>query len=182
DLGGRLPEVDLQVFQNGDVVDALVGVQRRADAHRGGVNGVGHARAEQVVDAVDDVLGRGEVGAVEVQGQAVALGERGRYCPLHRGTGRDAAAGGHVDGDSRTVAAAGIEAADHQVALGDGVDVAVDALERSQQQAAAAQALGVTDGGHGHVDGLARLGEGGQLGMHRHGGDVLQLHAADVGR
>src|SRR5690606_40443171 len=69
DLGGGLAEVDLEVFQDGDVVHALVGVQRRADAHRGGVDGVGHARAEQVVDAVDDVLGGGEVRAVEVQGQ-----------------------------------------------------------------------------------------------------------------
>src|SRR5690606_15283521 len=123
-----------------------------------------------------------EVRAVEVQGQAVALAEGGRHRALDDGAGRNAAAGGHVDGDPRAVAAAGVEAADHQVALGDGVDVAVDALERSQQQAAAAQALGVADGRYGDVDGLARLGERRQLGVNGHGGDVLQLHAADVGR
>ncbi len=177
-LGHCLAWVDFQVLQDRQVVHPLAGVHRRAHAHRTTIHGLGHAWAEQVIDLVDDVLGGGEVGAVEVQGQGVALVETAWHCPLNAGAARDTAGRRYVDGDPRAVAAFGIEAAYHQVALGDGVDVAVDALERGHQQAAPAQALGVTDRRYGDVHHLPWLGESRQVGMHRHRSDVLQLHVA----
>ncbi|MCY1414200.1 hypothetical protein D9M71_296430 [compost metagenome] len=182
DLGHRLAALHFEIFQHRHVVDPLARIERRADPHRAAVDGLGHAGAEQVVDAVDDVLGGGEIRTVEVEGQAVALVEAARHRALHRGAGRHAAGGRHVDGDFRTVAALGIEAADDEVALGDGVGLAVDTLQLGHQQAAAAQALGVADGGNGDVDGLAGLGERRQVGVHGDRGDVLQLHVAHVRR
>ncbi|VFT41632.1 Uncharacterised protein [Pseudomonas aeruginosa] len=182
DLGHRLARLHVEVLQDRQVVDPLVRVERRADPHRAAVHRMGDARTEQFVDAVDDALGSGEVRAVEVQRQAVALVEAARHRAFDGGAGRDTSGGRYVDGDLRAVAAFGVEAADHQVALGDRVDLAVDTFQRSHQQAAAAQALGVADGRHGDVDRLARLGERRQVGMHRYRGDVLQLHVADVGR
>ncbi|MNZ77602.1 hypothetical protein D3C78_961500 [compost metagenome] len=181
DLGNSLARVDLQVFKDRQVVHTLSRVHRRADAHRAAIHGLGHAWAQQFVDLVDDTLGGGEVGPVEVQRQAIALVETTRYCTLHRSATRDTACRRNVDGDLRAIAAFGIEAADHQVALGDRIDVAVDTLERRHQQAAAAQALGVADRGHGNVHHLAGLGEWRQVGMHRHRSDVFQLHVAGAG-
>ena len=74
-------------------------------------------------------------------------------------------------------AAGRAEAADDQVALRDRVDVAVGTAQRCHHQAAAAQALGVADRGNRDVDGLARLRERRQIGVHRHRGDVLELQA-----
>ncbi len=43
------------------------------------------------------------------------------------------------------------------------------------QQGTAPQALGLADGRDRYVDGLARLGEGGQVGMDRHRRHILDL-------
>ncbi|MNM96126.1 hypothetical protein D3C81_1085920 [compost metagenome] len=128
------------------------------------------------------MLGGGEVRAIEVERQAVALVETARHRALDGGAGRNAPGGRHVDGDLRAITALGIEAANDKIALGDGVGLAVDTLQLGHQQAAAAQALGVADGRHGDVDGLPRLGEGRQVGMHGNRGNVLQLHVTHVRR
>ena len=65
--------------------------------------------------------------------------------------------------------------ANHHITLRHGVDLAIHAPQRRQQQCAAAQALGVAHRGHRHVDQLSRLRERRQLRRHDHGGRVLQL-------
>src|SRR3990167_8009815 len=135
DLGHRLADFDFEVFQNRQVIPPLIRIERRADADRAAVERLGDTGAEQVVDLVDDILRRGEVRTIEVEGQAVALIETAGHRALDRGATGDAPGRGHVDGDPRTIAAFGIEATNHQIALGDGVDIAVDTLERRHQQA-----------------------------------------------
>jgi hypothetical protein len=153
-------------------------IQRRSHADRTAIQRLGHARAEQVIDLIDDVLRRGEIRAIEVQRQRVALIEATRHRSLDRGTTGDASSRRRIDGNARSIGATGVKAADNQVALSNGIDVAIDPLQGRHQQAAAAQTLGITDGRYGDVDGLPRLGEGWQLGMNRHRGDVLQLDIA----
>jgi len=70
----------------------------------------------------------------------------------------------------------GAGAADHQVALGDRVDLAVGAAQRRGDQRAAAQALGIAHGRHDDVQRLAGLREGGELGGDHHRRDVARLH------
>ncbi len=73
------------------------------------------------------------------------------------------------------------EAADDEIALRNGVDLSVEAVQRRDQQRAAAQTLGIGDGVDGDVDGLPGLDEGRQHRVHRHRRHVLQLRR-DVGR
>src|SRR6202000_2519758 len=141
----------LEVFQDRQVVDTLARIQWRGDTNRAAIDGLCHARAEHVVDLVDNALGRGEVGAVGVQGAAVPLFKPPRSRTLDGGTAGNTTGRRNVDGDLRAVTALSVETAHHQVALGDGVDVAVDPLQRRQQQGTAAQALGVADGRNGDV-------------------------------
>jgi hypothetical protein len=65
--------------------------------------------------------------------------------------------------------------ADDQVALGDGVNIAVGATHRCHQQTAAAQAFGVANGCDGDVYRLTRFAECWQVRVNGHGGDVLEL-------
>jgi hypothetical protein len=58
-------------------------------------------------------------------------------------------------------------------ALGHGINLAVGCQHRGHQQGAAGQVGGVAEGGDGHVDPAAAAGEGGQLGGHHDGGDIL---------
>src|ERR1700712_993196 len=167
DFGRGLTRIDFQVFQHRQIIDRLVGVQRRSHAHRATVQRLSDAWAEHVVDLVDDALGGGEVIAIEIERQRVALVETAWHGTFHRRAARDTPRGRNVDGDLRAVATFGVKTAHHQVALGDGVDVTVDTLHRRHQQAATAQALGVTDGRHGDVDLLTGLGEWRQGGINR---------------
>ncbi len=65
---------------------------------------------------------------------------------------------------------------DHDVALRERVDLPVRAAQGRDDECAAAQRFGVAHRGHIDVDLLARLGEGGQLRRHHHGGDIARLH------
>ncbi|MDT4842737.1 hypothetical protein FQZ97_766500 [compost metagenome] len=106
--------------------------------------------------------------------------ERGGHGTLDDGARTDAAAVQLVD--LHAGAARGRARAAHQdVALGNGVDLAVGALERRHQQGAAAQALGVAHGGHHHVQRLAGPGECRQRRGDHDGRHVLQLHIAAGG-
>ncbi len=145
DLGSGLARIDFQVFQNRQVVDTLARIKRRGHTHRTTVQGLSDARAQQFVDLVDNPLGSGEVGTVQVQGQGIALIEAARHRALDRSSARNASRRRDVDGNLRTVTAFRVETADHQVALSDGVNVAVDTFHRCHQQRTTAQAFGVTD-------------------------------------
>ncbi len=65
--------------------------------------------------------------------------------------------------------------ANHQTALRHRIDPTIQPLEKALQQGAAAQALGLADGRHRHVDGLARLGKRRQIRMNGHRRHVLDL-------
>ena len=58
-------------------------------------------------------------------------------------------------------------------ALGHRVDLAVSGEQRGDQQGAAGQVGGVAQCGDGDIDPAAAAGEGGQIGGHHDGGDVL---------
>src|SRR5690606_6550144 len=113
-----------------------------------------------------------------VQRQRIALIESAGHRTFDRRTARDTAGRGDVDGNARAIGPTSVEAADYQVALGNGIDVAVDPFQRRHQQAAATQALGVADGRNRDVDGLARLGERRQVRVNGNRRDVLQLDVA----
>ena len=76
------------------------------------------------------------------------------------------------------VGALGTEARDDKGALGHRIDFAVAGLELGHQQFTTAQALGITQGGHGYVQGLAGLGVGRQGRGHHNRGDILGLGVA----
>ena len=81
----------------------------------------------------------------------------------------------HVDRELRAIISLDAEAADDQIALGDGVDLPVEPVQGREQQRAAAQTLGVGDGIDGDVDGLSRLDERRHHRMHGHRRHVLEL-------
>src|SRR5690606_39968196 len=98
--------------------------------HRDAVDRAGHAWAVDAVDRVDHARDGGEVVAVEVEGDVAAAVQHVGQGALDRGAIGDAPGAGDVHRHARAVAALGAEATDHQVALGDGVDLAVGALPR----------------------------------------------------
>ena len=136
--------------------------------------------AELAVQRRHDVLRGAEVGVVHFQVDIAVARERGWHAALDDGAAADAAAVELVDLHAGTTGR-GARAADQDVALGDGVDLAVRALERGHQQRAAAQALGVAHGGHHHVHRLTGPCEGRQRGRDHHRRHVLQLHVAAGG-
>ena len=97
----------------------------------------------------------------------------------------DAADGGNVDRELRSILGGNAKAADREVALRHRIDLPVRAIKRGEDQRAAAQALGLADGRDGHVDALAGLGEGGEFRSDHHRCSILeprrdacgQLHA-----
>jgi hypothetical protein len=137
------------------------------------VSGRGGAR-QGAIDGFHHVLGGAEIGRVQLEMDELALPQRHRHFPFHRCAAGDAA---HRQMIHRHLGAGtGGAGADHRdIALGHGVDLAIGALHRGQDQGAALQALGVADRRHGDVDGLPGTREGGQAGGDHHGGDVLQL-------
>ncbi len=90
--------------------------------------------------------------------------------------------GGRVHGHAGAAGALGAQAADHQVALGQRIDLAVGRAQRRQQQRAAAQALGVAERGHRDVDGLALAVARREDRADHHGGDVLGLGVGALGQ
>jgi hypothetical protein len=66
-------------------------------------------------------------------------------------------------------------ATNEDITLGDGVNLAVSALQLRHQQRTAAQAFGVAHRRNRHVNRLARLGIGRKVGRNHHGGDILEL-------
>jgi hypothetical protein len=80
---------------------------------------------------------------------------------------------GATEGALARAAAAGNEPAGHHRTLRNRVDLAIGAAQGGQNQNAALQGAGVSDGGHGGVDALARLGKGRKRGGDHDGGGVL---------
>src|SRR6185312_17275576 len=103
--------------------DALVRIGRRGDADRDRVEGLGGVGAEQLVDRRRHMRRGGEIGRVEVERQVRVVGETHRHFALDRGAVGDAAAAGYVEGDARAVLAVDAEAAYHDAALRDGVEL-----------------------------------------------------------
>ena len=58
------------------------------------------------------------------------------------------------------------------------VDLAIGGQQGRDEQSAAGQVLGVTKGGDRDIDPAAAAHEGGEIGRHHHGGDVLGLELA----
>ena len=129
-----------------------------------------------IVDRFDHPAGGGKIGGVQFQANLVVLAQVRRYCALYRGAGRNFANRKVIDLHLRA-ARSRTHTANEHVTLGHGVHLAVGALQRRHHQRAAAQTFGVTDGRHGNVDGLARLGKCWQRSGHHHSGYVLQLQA-----
>src|SRR5690606_36934779 len=134
------------------------------DLDRGRVQRVGDVGAQLPVERAGDAVGGLEVGAAQVEADGRRGGEVRGDDLLDGGAVGDAPGGGRVDRDAGAAAALRAHSRDHQVALRQRVDLAVGALERGQQQGAAAQALGVAQRGDGDVDGLAAAVAGREAG------------------
>lgn len=98
-----------------------------------------------------------------------------RYLALDDGTATDPPAGLLVDLHAAATGL-GTGTVDQQVALSQRIGIAVHPLERGHQQGTAAQAAGVADRGHHHIDLLAGARRRRQLGGDHHRGNVAQLH------
>ena len=125
---------DFQILQGGQerhqVVRELLG---HGDLDGGDVQGPGIVPVQGVVDSLGRLHGGGEIGHAQVQEQGFLGIELEGHAPLHHGPVWD---GGHCGdvflGLGRLPP--GGEAAQDEGALGQGVDLAVDALEGGDQQ------------------------------------------------
>ena len=72
--------------------------------------------------------------------------------------------------------------ADHHIALGQGIDLAVRAAQRCRHQRAALERLGIAHGGDIDVYGLAGLCKGRKLGRDDHRRHILELQLGRIAR
>ena len=174
DLGRDLHRLDFQIFDAPHEGDTGVGVLGRDDAHHAPVDGFCRPLAHGLVDGFDDFLRGAEIGMDHLEMHVGPLAERSRHFAFDGGSTDDAS--GQQVIDLRLAAACRSACtADHQVALCLGVNLPVGPFERGHDQRPAAQTLGVTHGGYGHVNRLADAREGRQVGRHHHRSDVFQL-------
>ena len=174
--------LDLQLFDLGQQRDDVaLEFRRNGELHRRGIDRLGGLGAEEVVDRRGDALGGGEVGIAQREAHVGQAVEREFDLAFDDGAVGDAADGRHAARDAGGVAF-GLEAADGERALRHGIDVAVGAEQRRDQQGAALQALGIAERRDGDVDAGALGAEGRQVGGDHHGGDVAGAdgRAADV--
>ncbi|MNV42535.1 hypothetical protein D3C71_1342130 [compost metagenome] len=127
------------------------------------------------VDGVADLLCQRKVFIVELQVNHSAGPKGGRQLALNGGAVADAPTGQLVN---LYAAATGRSAgsADQHVALRQRVNLIIYPFQRRHQQSAATQALGVTHGGHHHVDILPGARKRRQLGGDHDRRHVFQLH------
>ena len=133
----RLARLHLEVLQQRDEGHALVRILRPAHVHRAGIQRVRHVRAQHPVDPLGHMLGGGEIGTKQVELQLTALSEGSLHAALDDCPVGDAPRVHDVDRDARAVLALGAETADDEIALGERIHLAVDALQGRQQQRAA---------------------------------------------
>ena len=109
-----------------------------------------------------------------MQGEFVLLVELKRNAPLHNAPAGNNAHGGNVLADAGRPALTG-KPAHGQRPLGEGVYLAVHALEGRLQQHAAQKRCGVAHRRHGDVKARTRLGGYRHAGRHHHRGHVFGL-------
>ena len=136
---------DLEVLDGRDQTDACRLGFRCPHANRHRIVCDCDAGAEQCVDAVRQPYRSREIRPVQVQRQHFGVTEYRWYFTLDSGPVRHATDTGYVDRNLRAVFTRETQSTDGQVALCDGVDLAVQSLEWCEQQRATAQALGIGD-------------------------------------
>src|SRR6185437_12111200 len=162
DLGGFIG-FDLKLFDLGQQLDDVAAVLlRHGDADGGRVERLRRRHADIVVDGGGDALGGGEVGIAQRHAQLALAIEIEFDFALDQRAVDDAADGGHAAHDLGGFAFR-LEAADGNRALTDGVDIAVGAEQRRDQERAALQALGIAERRDGDVDAGALGAEGRQI-------------------
>ncbi|ABA50544.1 hypothetical protein BURPS1710b_0470 [Burkholderia pseudomallei 1710b] len=178
----------LEILQPRHERDLLRRIGGRGELDRAAVERRRRARAEARVHRGHDALRGAVIHVVQLQLQhAVHLRDRVRHRALDDRAAGDAAGRELVHLHAAAVRARA-RAAHRHVALRERVHLAVGALQRREQQRAAAQALRIAERRYRHVDRLTRPRERRQRRRHHHRGDVLQLHvrhrrrAAAVGR
>ncbi len=73
DLGCLAGRIHLQVLDGGEIGDPLARVPRCVDLDRGGIKRLRRVGADQIVDHVRQPARRGEIGAVQVEGDGIPL-------------------------------------------------------------------------------------------------------------
>jgi hypothetical protein len=111
-----------------------------------------------IVDRLRDPPAGGEVGVAQGDAHARQLIERKVDLTLDDRPGADARRGGHALGDGLG-GTFGREAADRERPLADCIDLAIGAVQRNDQQNAAAERLGVAQRTDRDVDARALAGE-----------------------
>src|SRR5690606_1547388 len=175
DLGRGLSRVDFEILEVREERSSLRRIRGRANTHGYGIGGERRTGAERVVDQVGQPACGREVRLVQVQDHRFLRKEIVWDGAFYRGAVRYAPGAGNVDRHLRAVGTGSAEAADDEVTLCKGVDVAVRAAQRRHQQAAATQALRVADRGNRDVDRLPRFREWRKIRLDRNGGNVLEL-------
>ena len=159
DFGRRCSGIDCQIFKNRQKLH-LVGCRGgRPHINRDCIDRARNTISQRIVDRRRKTLGCGEIGRIQIERNFGLITKGAGNFALHGGAIRDAACTRRIDRDTRTIGALCTKATDNQAALGDGVNLTVDALHGCHQQCATPQALGITHRGHRHINGLARLGE-----------------------
>jgi len=115
-------------------------------------------------------LCRGEIGTRKVEGEQGRAGKAGINRAFNRCPFRNATRGRHVDDNLRAICPFCAQPANGKITLRHGINLAIGTDQRCQDQAAAAQGLGLAKGGDSDVDPLAGLGKGGQFSGDQHSG------------
>ena len=124
---------------------------------------------------------RGEVGLVKGQGERAIRSKGQNPITLDRRAPGDPPNRGNIGRYARSVGAFSIEATYHKIALGNGVDLAIGALEGRHDQRTPAKAFRIGDGRNGDVQGLPSASEGRQISGDHHRRHVVELELRPLG-
>src|SRR5690606_29043455 len=180
DDAGHLVCFDLQLLDGGhetdDVVPPVIG---DVDLDGTRIHRAGRGHAGEGGNGLADTPGGGQIRVLQCQPQHRQRRQLKADFALDDGAVGDAAGSRHAAGDLGG-GALGAEAGNGNRTLGDGIDLAIGAEQRGDQQGAALQALGIAHGRNGDVDAAAMAGEGGQHGGNHHGGQVVSAEGTGV--
>jgi len=127
-LGRHLHRHQFEVLDETDKSHTLVRIERRLDAHLPTIRSRGCTR-RGAVDDLDQLLHGAEIGGIKIKIYVFPLSQRRRHFTLDGGAAGDASDREMIDGGSGA-ARRGTGAADHDIALGEGENIAIGPLQR----------------------------------------------------
>ncbi len=175
DLGRFIGRVYLQILDGREIGDPLTRITRRIDLDRSGIECLRGIGADQIVHHISQSACSSKIRAVQVEGDGIALTERIGYFPLDGCPVGNASDGRGIDHHLGAICPFSAQTANYQTALSNRIDPPIQPLEEALQQSTATQTFRLANRGNRDINGLARLGEGRQVGVNGHRCHILDL-------